>query len=600
MGFFGRTDSRRWWRDGEYIPKNSKWLLESLQGVHGTVQSIVKMIEEGEEDTNTPVNRTEMRDQFVENMKEMFKAYFELVEQHDRLVGASNTLTMGSTELPNQQKSSSPSVNQEIKPEARMQLLKENEIQVANTQYNGLAERLHNVESELSKIKVDLAKKEDLLFISETLNYQQKSNLESLRQKVELQEEELKQKREEIERIKPRLSELEMHNSNWDNKMSVLEEENKYLNIQKVSHEEKISNLLKDLSLEKEVVLHLRDKENLQRDLSSQISEVSKVNAMHKGELMKCEIEKKILSEKNSVLESTLLKANIEFDALKEKVFALEGNIEILTRTINAYLKKNNTVKVSLSNLKTEAKFLKTKSSGKDGKEGKEGILQNLIAEKQTIFAQVHLLEEQMKKLNETIEEAKCAKHDAESTIDTLNVNIERFNVQKPYSGLIAYDFLISMRIWKEFDVFLNKMPIWRKMRDRIESGVGGFKEGLTSTKCRSTNRSSWLNFFCFLGPIKYYLVKFIGSIRTVLNFFGSFFTARILDSSHSKSKNDPRKIKDGSDVELKEVGQSEMEIQKELQSKREGSKKIAELQQQELKEQDEAEDRGSEVRDIS
>ncbi|KAF3326727.1 hypothetical protein FCM35_KLT08357 [Carex littledalei] len=514
---------------GVRVAAEKRW----RSGVYGTVESIVKMIEEGE-DTDTPVNRTEMRDQLVENMKEMFKAYFELVEQHDRLVGANNTLTMGSTQLPNQQKSSSPSVNQETKPEARMQLLKENEIQVANTQYNGLAERLHNVESELSKIKVDLAKKEDLLFVSEKLNYQQKSNLESLRQKVELQEEELKQKREEIERIKPRLSELEMHKSNWDNKMSVLEEENKYLNIQKVSHEEKISNLLKDLSLEKEVVLHLRDKENLQRDLSSQISEVSKVNAMHKGELMKCEIEKKILSEKNSVLESTLLKANIEFDALKEKVFALEGNIEILTRTINAYLKKNNTVKVSLSNLKTEAKFLKTKSSGKDGKEGKEGILQNLIAEKQTIFAQVHLLEEQMKKLNETIEEAKCAKHDAESTIDTLNVNIERFNVQKPYSGLITYDFLISMRIWKEFDVFLNKMPIWRKMRDRIESGVG----------------------------------------------------ARILDSSHSKSKNDPRKIKDGSDVELKEVGQSEMEMQKELQSKREGSKKIAELQQQERKEQ--------------
>lgn len=188
-----------------------------------------------------------------------------------------------------------------------------------------------------------------------------------------------------------------MYNSNLDNKMSVLEEENKYLNIQNVSHEEKISNLLKDLSLlnetkeslEKEVVLHLRDKENLQRDLSSQISEASKVNAMHKGELRKCEIEKEILSEKNSVLESTLLKANIEFDALKEKVLALEGNIEILTRTINAYLKKNNTVKVSLSNLETEAKFLKTKSSGKDGK---EGILQNLIAEKQTIFAQVQFM----------------------------------------------------------------------------------------------------------------------------------------------------------------------------------------------------------------
>lgn len=370
------------------------------KGVHGTVESIVKMIEEGEEDSDTPVNRTVTRDQFVEYMKEMFKAYFELVEQHDRLVGASNTLTMDSTKLPNQQKSSSPSVNSEIEPEARMQLLKDNEIQVANTQYNGLAERLHNVESELSKIKVDLAKKEDLLCISEKLNNQQKSNLESLRQKVELQEKELKQKREEIEIIKPRLSELEMQKSNWDNKMSVLEEKNKYLNNQKVSHEEKISNLLKDLSLlketkeslEKEVVLHLRDKENLQQDLSSHISEVSKVNAMHKGELRKCEIEKEILSEKNSVLESTLLKPNIEFDALKEKVLALEVNIEILTRTINAYLKKNNTVKVSLSNLNTEAKFLKTKSSGKDGKEGKEGILQNLIAEKQTIFAQVQFM----------------------------------------------------------------------------------------------------------------------------------------------------------------------------------------------------------------
>ncbi|XP_078164930.1 uncharacterized protein LOC144559699 [Carex rostrata] len=394
-----------------------------------------------------------------------------------------------------------------------------------------------------------------------------------------------------------------MQKSNWDNKMSVPEEKNKYLNIQKVSHEEKISNLLKDLSLlketkeslEKEVVLHLRDKENLQQDLSSQISKVSKVNAMHKGELRKCEIEKEILSEKNSVLESTLLKANIEFDALIEKVLALEGNIEILTRTINAYLKKTNTVKVSLSNLNTEAKFLKTKSSGK------EGILQNLIAEKQTIFAQVHLLEEQMKKLNETIEEAECAKLEAESTIDTLNINNEQSNVQKSYSGLITYDFLIRTQSWKELDVFLNKMPIWRNMRDRIESGVGSFKEGLASTKCRSTNRSSWLNlcamhFFRFLGPIKYYLVKFIGSIRTVLNFYGSFFTARILDSSHSKSKNDPSNIKDGSDVELKEIRQSEMETQEELQSKREGSKKIPELQQQELKEQDEAKGRGSEV----
>lgn len=204
---------------------------------------------------------------------------------------------------------------------------------------------------------------------------------------------------------------------------------------------------------------------------------------------------------------------------------------------------------------------------------------------------QVHLLEEQMKKLNETIEEAECAKVEAESTIDTLNVNIEQFNVQKPYSGLITYDFLIRTQSWKELDVFLNKMPIWRKMRDRIESGVGSFKEGLASTKCRSTNQSSWLNLYAmhflrFLGPIKYYLVKFIGSIRTVLNFYGSFFTARILDSSHSKSKNDPSKIKDGSDVELKEIRQSEMEMQEELQSKREGSKTIPELQQQGLKEQ--------------
>lgn len=196
-----------------------------------------------------------------------------------------------------------------------------------------------------------------------------------------------------------------------------------------------------------------------------------------------------------------------------------------------------------------------------------------------------------MKKLNETMEGAECGKLVAESTIDTLNVNNEQSNVQKPYSGLITYDFLIRTQSWKELDVFLDKMPIWRKMRDRIESGVGSFKEGLASTKSRSTNRSSWLDlcathFFRFLGPIKYYLVKFIGSIRTVLNFYGSFFTARILDSSHSKSKNDPSKIKDGSDVELKEIGQSEMEMQEELQSKRECSKKIAELQQRELKEE--------------
>jgi hypothetical protein len=118
---------------------------------------------------------------------------------------------------------------------------------------------------------------------------------------------------------------------------------------------------------------------------------------------------------------------------------------------------------------------------------------------------QIHLLDKQIKKFNETLEHAKSTKLDAKCAITTSNISTERFNAQMPSFGVATYHFMISMRIWGEFDVFLNKMPVWRKIRDQFESAIDGLKEGLGSIKCRSASQNICLFvriFFAFWSQL--------------------------------------------------------------------------------------------------
>lgn len=211
----------------------------------------------------------------------------------------------------------------------------EGEVETLKGSVSKLKSEKEGVQRDLNQLKLDMAIETDMLRNAEKLNLAQQSELELVQVRLKSQE--------------------QLHRE--------LVREIGELNEQKLISEETIMELSREMTLlkqtkgwlEKEVDVHLREKENLQRDLSRQIQDTCdlannvqmltaqteaaiKVNAVLKEAFTKYGIERAILSEKNVVLEKELSDAVVELELLRERVNELEISEVTLTNQISVHV----------------------------------------------------------------------------------------------------------------------------------------------------------------------------------------------------------------------------------------------------------------------
>ncbi|KAJ4820494.1 Kinase interacting (KIP1-like) family protein [Rhynchospora pubera] len=262
------------------------------------------------------------------------------------------------------------------------------------------------VQRDFNQLKLEMAIEADMLRNAEKLNLAQQSELELLQVRLKSQEEDYRDLVREIGE----------------------------LNEQKITSEETLRELLRDLrslketkeKLEKEVVVHLREKETLQRDLSLQIQDTCdlsnklqiltaqteaaiKVNAVLKEAFTKYEIERGILSEKNAVLEKELSDTIVELKLLRERVSELESSEESLSNQISVHVsekadlasyfseiyEKNSALESSLFDVSEKLKA--SEASCQSLISQKSG----LVAERDDLFCQVQNFKVTLKNLEE-------------------------------------------------------------------------------------------------------------------------------------------------------------------------------------------------------
>jgi chromosome segregation ATPase len=211
----------------------------------------------------------------------------------------------------------------------------EGEVKTLKGSISELKSEKEGVQRDLNQLKLEMAIEADMLRNAEKLNLAQQS---------------------ELELLQGRLKSQEQHHHGLVREIGMLNE-------QKITSEETINELSRDLTslkqtkgrLEKEAVMHLREKETLQRDLSLQIQDTCdlanklqiltaqteaaiKVNAVLKEAFTKYEIERGILSEKNVVLEKELSDAVVGLEMLRERVRELEVSEATLSNQISVHV----------------------------------------------------------------------------------------------------------------------------------------------------------------------------------------------------------------------------------------------------------------------
>ncbi|KAJ1687346.1 hypothetical protein LUZ63_018736 [Rhynchospora breviuscula] len=242
------------------------------------------------------------------------------------------------------------------------------------------------VQRDFNQLKLEMAIEADMLRNAEKLNLAQQSELELLQVRLKSQEEDYHELVREIGE----------------------------LNEQKITSEETLRELLRDLSslketkekLEKEVVVHLREKETLQRDLSLQIQDTCdlsnklqiltaqteaaiKVNAVLKEAFTKYEIERGILSEKNAVLEKELSDTIVELKLLRERVSELEISEESLSNQISVHVSEKADLASYFSEIYEKNSALESSLFDVSEKlKASEASCQSLISQKSGLVAE--------------------------------------------------------------------------------------------------------------------------------------------------------------------------------------------------------------------
>lgn len=91
MASLSKAESRRmysWWWDSHISPKNSKWLKENLTDMDSKVKQMIKLIEE---DADSFARRAEMyykkRPELMKMVEEFYRAYRALAERYDHATG---------------------------------------------------------------------------------------------------------------------------------------------------------------------------------------------------------------------------------------------------------------------------------------------------------------------------------------------------------------------------------------------------------------------------------------------------------------------------------------------------------------------------------
>jgi chromosome segregation ATPase len=270
----------------------------------------------------------------------------------------------------------------------------EGEVKTLKGSISELKSEKEYVQRDLNQLKLEMAIEADMLRNAEKLNLAQQS---------------------ELELLQGRLKSQEQHHRELVREIGMLNE-------QKITSEETINELSRDLTslkqakdrLEKEAVVHLREKKTLQRDLSVQIQDTYdlanklqlltaqteaaiKVNAVLKEAFTKYEIERGILSEKNVVLEKELFDAVDKLEMLRERVRELEVSEATLTNDISVHVSEKADLasyfsEIYVKNSALESSLIEMSDKLKASEESCQSLISQkfgLVAERDDLLSQV-------------------------------------------------------------------------------------------------------------------------------------------------------------------------------------------------------------------